>query len=121
MTYIRWFEEVGAADVALVGGKAANLGEMAVAGLPVPPGFCLAAVAYRDFIQAIRLNANYDEVIRLDPDYAEAYYGRGIAYHDLGDYEKAIADFESYLELGPPDAEFGAQAEQYIQEMQGQQ
>ncbi len=60
MTYIRWFEEVGAGDVGLVGGKAANLGEMAVARLPVPPGFCLAAGAYRDFIQAAAL----DEPIR---------------------------------------------------------
>lgn len=27
MTYIRWFDEVSAADVGLVGGKGANLGE----------------------------------------------------------------------------------------------
>ncbi|MCD4849917.1 phosphoenolpyruvate synthase [Arthrobacter sp. AK01] len=30
-----------------VGGKAANLGELASAGLPVPPGFCLTTTAYR--------------------------------------------------------------------------
>jgi phosphohistidine swiveling domain-containing protein len=60
MTYIRWFDEVCAADVGLVGGKAANLGEMVAAGLPVPPGFCLCAQAYRDFIRAARL----DEPIR---------------------------------------------------------
>ncbi len=36
------------ADLAhLVGGKAANLGEMLRAGLPVPPGFCLTTQAYR--------------------------------------------------------------------------
>jgi len=29
-----------------VGGKAANLGELAGAGLPVPPGFCLTTDAY---------------------------------------------------------------------------
>src|SRR4030042_1823838 len=56
MTYIRWFEEGGAGDVGLVGGKAANLGEMVAAGLPVPPGFCLCAEAYRDFIQAAGLD-----------------------------------------------------------------
>jgi pyruvate,water dikinase len=56
MTYIRWFDEIGAADVGLVGGKAANLGEMVATGLPVPPGFCLCAQAYRDFIRAARLN-----------------------------------------------------------------
>ncbi|MCC7355105.1 MAG: hypothetical protein IT330_15275 [Anaerolineae bacterium] len=55
MNYIRWFQEISAADVGLVGGKGANLGEMAAAGLPVPPGFCLSAAAYRDFIQAADL------------------------------------------------------------------
>ncbi|MDH4207926.1 MAG: hypothetical protein OEV76_03540, partial [Anaerolineae bacterium] len=60
MTYIRWFDEVRASDVGLVGGKGANLGEMVAAGLPVPPGFCLCAQAYRDFVQAAEL----DEPIR---------------------------------------------------------
>jgi pyruvate,water dikinase len=60
MNYIRWFQEVGVADGGLVGGKGANLGEMVVAGLPVPPGFCLTAAAYRAFIQATGL----DEAIR---------------------------------------------------------
>jgi phosphohistidine swiveling domain-containing protein len=56
MTYVRWFDEIRAADVGLVGGKAANLGEMVAAGLPVPPGFCLCAQAYRDFIRAAHLD-----------------------------------------------------------------
>ena len=37
--YVFPFSEVGADSVALVGGKGANLGEMARAGFPVPPGF----------------------------------------------------------------------------------
>jgi phosphohistidine swiveling domain-containing protein len=56
VSHIRWFEEVGASDVGLVGGKAANLGEMVVAGLPVPPGFCLCAEGYRDFIETAGLH-----------------------------------------------------------------
>jgi pyruvate,water dikinase len=48
--WTRAFEEVGAGDVAVVGGKAANLGEMTRAGLPVPPGFCVTAGAYRRFV-----------------------------------------------------------------------
>jgi len=50
MSYIRWFHEINAQDVDTVGGKAANLGEMVSAQLPIPPGFCLTAQAYRDFI-----------------------------------------------------------------------
>ncbi|WP_159705360.1 PEP/pyruvate-binding domain-containing protein [Arthrobacter sp. 18067] len=38
-----------------VGGKAANLGELASAGLPVPPGFCLTTAAYRLALSAIGL------------------------------------------------------------------
>jgi len=52
MPLVRWFEEVGRADVPLVGGKGANLGEMARAGLPVPPGFVVTVEAYRRFCEA---------------------------------------------------------------------
>jgi pyruvate,water dikinase len=44
---VRWFEQIRLADVGLVGGKGANLGEMAVAHLPVPPGFVVTSDAYR--------------------------------------------------------------------------
>ncbi|MGI8458459.1 MAG: PEP/pyruvate-binding domain-containing protein [Propionibacteriaceae bacterium] len=44
---IRWFDAIGAGDVGLVGGKAANLGELVAAGLPVPPGFVITTDAYR--------------------------------------------------------------------------
>ena len=60
MSYTRWFQEVNAAEVDLVGGKGANLGEMVATGLPVPPGFCVTAPAYREFIRVTGL----DETIR---------------------------------------------------------
>ena len=44
---IAWFDEITAADTALVGGKGAKLGECARAGMPVPPGFCVCTDAYR--------------------------------------------------------------------------
>jgi pyruvate, water dikinase len=40
------FSEIGRADVPLVGGKGANLGEMVRAGLPVPPGFVVTSSAF---------------------------------------------------------------------------
>ena len=46
-------ENIRAADVALVGGKGANLGEMTAAGFPVPPGFCVTTRAYRAFTAPI--------------------------------------------------------------------
>jgi pyruvate,water dikinase len=48
---ITWFSELGRDDVALVGGKGANLGEMTRAGLPVPDGFVVTAAAYIDAME----------------------------------------------------------------------
>lgn len=41
-----WLSEVGRHDLAVAGGKGANLGEMNGLGLPVPQGFCVTAPAY---------------------------------------------------------------------------
>ncbi len=49
---IVWFDEVTKKDIALVGGKGANLGEMTSAHIPVPPGFIVTASAYFDFLQS---------------------------------------------------------------------
>jgi pyruvate,water dikinase len=47
------FQELRAAQVELVGGKCANLGELTAAGFPVPPGFAVTTAAYeRDDIDA---------------------------------------------------------------------
>ncbi len=45
---IRWFRDLRSDDVAVAGGKGANLGELAAAGLPVPDGFVVTARAYLD-------------------------------------------------------------------------
>ena len=37
---------------AIAGGKGASLGRMANAGLPVPPGFVVAADAFREFLES---------------------------------------------------------------------
>ncbi len=50
MSEIRWFQELSRQDVALAGGKGANLGEMTQAGLPIPPGFVVTAAAYQNFL-----------------------------------------------------------------------
>ena len=55
-------EHVRAGMVPLVGGKAANLGELLSAGLPVPDGFCLTTEAYR------RATAGIQETGQRDGD-----------------------------------------------------
>ncbi|RAM38957.1 PEP/pyruvate-binding domain-containing protein [Arthrobacter globiformis] len=52
MTYIKDFDQLGRGDVDEAGGKGANLGELARAGFPVPPGFVLTTPAYQDFVNA---------------------------------------------------------------------
>ncbi|MFC1945393.1 phosphoenolpyruvate synthase, partial [Chloroflexota bacterium] len=48
---ILWFDEVTKDDIALVGGKGANLGEMTNSGIPVPPGFIVTATAYFQYVE----------------------------------------------------------------------
>jgi pyruvate, water dikinase len=63
--YIRWFEDLSADDVALVGGKNASLGEMLRAlkdqGIRVPDGFATTAAAYRAFLEANDLEGRIRE------------------------------------------------------------
>ena len=47
---IRSLADIGREDVSTVGGKAANLGELLHAGVPVPPGFAIAVDAYSQTI-----------------------------------------------------------------------
>src|SRR3989344_8731706 len=54
--YIAWFKEVDKDDVALVGGKGANLGEMVGAGFNVPNGFIITSHAYFDFLKTNKLD-----------------------------------------------------------------
>ncbi|MEJ2165479.1 MAG: phosphoenolpyruvate synthase [Desulfobacterales bacterium] len=57
--HIRWFEDLGSEDVAVVGGKNASLGEMnrtlKVENIRVPDGFATTAEAYREFLQVNNL------------------------------------------------------------------
>src|SRR5918992_596634 len=52
MTYTAWFDEIGKQDIALAGGKGANLGELSRAGLPVPPGYVVTTRAYDAFVES---------------------------------------------------------------------
>lgn len=67
--YIYRFEEVGKENIAEVGGKGANLGEMTKVGLPVPPGFVVSAAAYFYFLKSNKLDALIKkELTKLDPE-----------------------------------------------------
>lgn len=63
--HIVWFEEVTKDDVALVGGKGANLGEMTQARLPIPYGFVVTAEAYYAFIAAAKLQKQIEDTVSI--------------------------------------------------------
>ncbi|MDE0041365.1 MAG: toll/interleukin-1 receptor domain-containing protein [Candidatus Poribacteria bacterium] len=43
----------------------------------------------------------YSRAIILQPNHAEIYYNRGVAYNDKGDYDNAIKDYNKVIELKP--------------------
>jgi pyruvate, water dikinase len=74
---ILWFEEIGKDDINLVGGKCANLGELASnAKVPTLPGFAITAQAYKWFLDHNKLR----DSIRKNLD--------GLDTHNLRDLEK---------------------------------
>lgn len=63
---VLWFDECGIADVPIVGGKNASLGEMvqhlAPQGIRVPNGFATTAFAYRQFLAGTGLDRKLREL-----------------------------------------------------------
>ena len=129
------FERISAADLPHVGGKGANLGEMARAGFPVPPGFCVTTAAFDAFLVGCEgLPALYEALEALDGKDVEA--ARRVAESTRAALERApflpaVADavLAAWRELGTeacwavrssataedlPDASFAGQQDTYL-------
>jgi Pyruvate phosphate dikinase, AMP/ATP-binding domain len=79
---ILWFDEVSIADIPLVGGKNASLGEMIQQltpnGVNVPNGFATTAAAYRYFIAQAGLESKLHQIFAdLDVDNLQNLRQRG--------------------------------------------
>ena len=65
--FVKWYSEVGIADVPSVGGKNAALGEMysnlVPLGVNIPDGFALTADAYRHFFKKTGLDEKIKEIL----------------------------------------------------------
>ena len=71
MKFVKWFEDIGVKDLALVGGKNASLGEMirslAEKGINVPSGFAITAEAYRHVVERAGISQRIkDALMGLD-------------------------------------------------------
>ena len=64
MQFIKWLSELSKEDLSFVGGKAANLGEMYNAGLPVPNAFVVTTDAYKYFLEKTGLKEKIFEILR---------------------------------------------------------
>lgn len=48
-----------------------------------------------------RAIADYDEAIRIDPNFAEAYLNRGLPWAEKGEFDRTIADCNAAIRLNP--------------------
>jgi pyruvate,water dikinase len=88
MKFVKWFEEIGAEDVALVGGKNASLGEMirnlANKGVNVPSGFAITVEGYKDVIEQAGIGPRINEALEgLDTRDMRALAERGKKIRNL--------------------------------------
>ncbi|MEH2178206.1 phosphoenolpyruvate synthase [Nostoc sp.] len=140
---ILWFDEIGIADIPVVGGKNASLGEMiqqlTPKGINVPTGFATTAYAYRHFIQSAGLEAKLRKLFAdLDVEDVKNLRERGkkarsllihtpfpvelreaiaTAYHSLCEQYNADTDVavrSSATAEDLPDASFAGQQETYL-------
>lgn len=59
---VAWLSELGKNDIAIAGGKGANLAEMWNAKFPVPPAFIVTAQAYQTFLRETGIK---DEILNI--------------------------------------------------------
>src|SRR5688500_6533762 len=72
--YVLVLQEIDQTQVAVVGGKGANLGELSrIEGVRVPDGFCVTTDAFqRIMAEAPEIDDRLDRLARLKPDDREA-------------------------------------------------
>jgi pyruvate,water dikinase len=88
MKFVKWFEEFGAKDIALVGGKNASLGEMTrklgKKGVNIPPGFAITAEAYKYVVEKAGISQKIkDTLAGLDTHDMENLAERGEKIRNL--------------------------------------
>ncbi|HZE39116.1 MAG TPA: PEP/pyruvate-binding domain-containing protein [Stackebrandtia sp.] len=101
----------------VAGGKAANLGELIAAGAPVPPGFVVSTVAYRNTLRDNDI-APGDDLAALRERLSTVPMGAAIersildAYHELGSGAVAVRSSGTAEDLG--DAAFAGQHDTFL-------
>jgi pyruvate,water dikinase len=69
---VLWLDDIRSDDLETVGGKAASLGEMTAADLPVPPAFVVTADTYRRFLDETAIADELFDIVEVDTDDSSA-------------------------------------------------
>lgn len=130
--YHLWFDEISMADIAVVGGKNASLGEMyanlAKANVKIPFGFAITVAAFNDFLANNKLNAHLSKVLQgLDVDDVMALQSAGLSIRQAilqGDFTKTfIADitlaYNRLCERSGPSASFAVRSSATAEDLPG--
>jgi len=119
--YILSLTEIGDDDAPRVGAKALRLAQLARAGLPVPPGFCITAEAYRAFFGAnFPPGADPDPAAlrgaTVPPDVVRAVEEASAALLSWGEGEgvEAVAVRSSATAEDLPEASFAGQYDTFL-------
>ena len=131
---VLWLDDIRGDDLETVGGKAASLGEMTAADLPVPPAFVVTADTYRTFIEETGIDDELFELVDIETEDPAALSGAAEAAQQLI-RETEIPDslreeiMSAYGEIGEnapvavrssataedlPDASFAGQQETFL-------
>ena len=71
--------------------------------------FTNRGLAYKNKGLWDRAIADYDEAIRLKPDFAQAFSNRGNIYRKKGRFDRAIEDYDEAIRLEPDNAQVFAE------------
>ena len=91
-----------------------NIGSGRFTGRNLAVAFSNRGLAYKKKGQWDKAIGDYDEAIRLKPDFAFALNNRGNAYYGKGHFDRAIDDYDEAIRLQPDFAEaFGNRGNVY--------
>jgi len=110
MRFVKWFEEIGARDVGLVGGKNASLGEMirnlGKKGVNVPSGFAITAEAYKYVIEKAGISQKIRDTLT------------GLDTHDMGNLSQRGKKIRNLIRNAPCPKELEEEIKIAYQEME---
>jgi pyruvate,water dikinase len=131
---VLWLDDVRAGDLESVGGKAASLGELTAADLPVPQAFVVTADTYRTFIEATDIDEEIFAAVDVDAEDSKALAEAAehaqnliletempeevreeilVAYERIGE-DASVAVRSSATAEDLPDASFAGQQETFL-------